>query len=110
MKLHPEDQRALDAVKRVLDKFNTSRLAEPRLLAIAGAGLALLAFLFAGCWNGPNDSRGNPYHRDRMLCSGGMDDLRLWGIPYAWILAVAICLILFALYRYLGETRRGNSN
>jgi len=110
MKLHPEDQRTLDAIKRVLDKLKTSRLTEPRFLAIVGAGLALLGFLFAGCWNGPNDSGGNAYHRDRALCIGGMDDLRLWGVPYAWILAISICLILFAIYRYLGETRRGNSN
>lgn len=83
------------------------RLNDPRLLMIVGVGIALLGVIFAGCWNAPNNYH---YERRSLSCEYGFDDLRLFSIPYAWILAAAVCLILFAAYRLWDEKRRSNSN
>lgn len=83
------------------------RLNDPRLLMIAGIGIALFGLIFAKCWNVEADLH---YRRNSLSCDFGFDDLRLFGIPYAWILAAAVCLILFATYRFLDEKRRNNSN
>jgi hypothetical protein len=69
--------------------------------------MASLGLLFGRCWNDVGD---NYYTRERVFCAGGMNDLRIFEIPYTWILAIAICLFLFAAYRFLDEKRRQNSN
>ncbi|HWF95243.1 MAG TPA: hypothetical protein VG291_09835 [Xanthobacteraceae bacterium] len=78
-----------------------SRLNDPRLLVIVGIGIAALGLIFSEC-----RSFGRLYGRDRIFCSQGMDDLQLFGIPYAWLLGVSVCLVLYSAYRFLKENRK----
>jgi hypothetical protein len=83
------------------------RLKDPRLLLVIGVGIGALGFLFAGCFS-PQWS--NHYDRNQLMCAGGINDLFLYGIPYSWILGIAICIVLYAVYLMLDERHRKISN
>jgi hypothetical protein len=59
-----------------------ARLSDPRLHIILSIGVVILSLMF---------------------------DMVLLGISFNWILAVAICVILFSVYRIWHERRQVNS-
>jgi hypothetical protein len=76
------------------------RGSDPRLALVVGLGIAALGLIFSNC-----EQDGYFYTRDRLFCIRGIGDLQLFGIPYTWQLGLSVCLLLYAVYRFLQENK-----
>jgi hypothetical protein len=97
----PVARPAEEAFRQVLITI-IARVSDPRLLVIVGIGIAILGLIFSRCTHG--DIRYSFF----ASCSRGIDDLQLFGVPYAWQLGVSVCFVLYAAYCFLQESRKVN--
>jgi hypothetical protein len=70
-------------------------LLDPKLHILASVGVVVLGYMFAHCWS-------NCFHGYFPLYSyfcNSSDEMRVFDIPYKWVLAAALLIVLLSIYR-----------